>query len=620
MRAFVLKIKEFLKLSKQGTPDIFDLTKLELCIPIYQREYKWTDDKINTLIEDVRRQPKFLGNIILDEKQKCYEIADGQQRITTCYLILVYLYNYYQGSELEQASIKSFLKPYNDMFVLKNETLGEYLHENGSLISLQIDTESDIYYQKQDFERAYNTIGNVLSGFASSEDARDFKEKLLNSEILVLISDQETSTPIEQIFLDINEKAQLLDVEDIFKGHCFEIFVPEFHEKLRDQWVNLKRCAAAFYPLGIDSLGEYIYLFLLEHDSSNLPKRLNIAGRHYLEGKTMDDAYSLLNEMITYGNNIVQFRSDLKKTDYRFVNICADSYEHRNTEDHIALKAMSTEILESTKAVYQKLPFMYWIYKAMEDSALQAEMRHDDLRRIITNLYIYAVLFSLSGEKKSKSIIDHSIRNAIRSSEQRVSGIVSAAKELRKTQMESYSVNPNAKFDELASIYSITDNYKANKNWIPLIYSRATQYNLEHFVIPDLRSAKVKWNAQGQKFDIPIDQTLVRPNKNTTYNYLVMYEPLNEALNNYDIVTKIDMIEKWYSARNTAVPAHIKTVIQHIKEMDSYRRLRIYWETDVGKDIVLPAYATFVQEFFSEEKKIDLLDKLQQLFSQAFQN
>ena len=31
-----------------------------------------------------------------------------------------------------------------------------YLYENGSLISLQIDTESDIYYQKQDFERAYN--------------------------------------------------------------------------------------------------------------------------------------------------------------------------------------------------------------------------------------------------------------------------------------------------------------------------------------------------------------------------------------------------------------------------------------------------------------------------------
>lgn len=105
---------------------------------------------------------------------------------------------------------------------------------------------------------------------------------------------------MEQIFLDINEKAQLLDTEDIFKGHCFEIFAPEFHSNLRETWVELKKCASGFRALGIKSLSDYIYLFLLEHDGTDLPKKLNPNGRHYLEGKTMDETNSLLQEMISY--------------------------------------------------------------------------------------------------------------------------------------------------------------------------------------------------------------------------------------------------------------------------------------------------------------------------------
>ena len=111
MRAFVLKISEFFKMDKPTEPTNFKADKRELCIPLYQREYKWENEKINTLIADIKKQPKFLGNIILEETDTRYEIADGQQRITTCFLILVYLYNYYQGSTLEQRSIQNILKP-----------------------------------------------------------------------------------------------------------------------------------------------------------------------------------------------------------------------------------------------------------------------------------------------------------------------------------------------------------------------------------------------------------------------------------------------------------------------------------------------------------------------------
>lgn len=363
MRAFVTRVCDFFKLDT-GKADIeknFREDKRELRIPLYQREYKWENEKIRALILDIKRQHKFLGNIILDEVVDCYEIADGQQRITTCYLILVYLYNFYHGNPLEQRSILNILKPYGT-FVLRNDTVGMYLSDNAGNIELRILDEIDIYFQKEDFQRVYQEISSSLSFLETPDQARDFKDKLLNSEVLVLINDERPTTPIEQIFLDINEKAQLLDTEDLFKGHCFEIFDPVYHTELRDTWVELKKCASGFRTFGIKSFSDYIYLFLLEHDRTDLPKKLNPNGRHYLEGKTMDSAYALLQEMISYGQSVLRFAENLRDMSYRFVDICPDSYEHRNTDDHLALKTMGLSILMLQKPLYQKLPFLYFVY------------------------------------------------------------------------------------------------------------------------------------------------------------------------------------------------------------------------------------------------------------------
>ena len=619
MHAFVLKIKEFFKLDKPNAQDNFSADKRELRIPLYQREYKWENDKINALITDVKKQSKFLGNIILEEADSFYEIADGQQRITTCYLILVYLYNYYRGSALEQQSISNVLKPYGN-FILKNETVGTYLREQGDQIELDISETADIYYQKADFDRVYGAIGDALSFITTPAEARDFKEKLLNSEVLVLVSDQTTATPIEQIFLDINEKAQLLDVEDIFKGHCFEIYSPEFYHNLRDDWVDLKKCAAAFNEFGIKTLGDYIYLFLLEHDNAQLPKKLNVSGRHYLEGKTMDETHSLLQEMISYGRNILRFRASLQDEDYRFTDICRNSYEYRDRPDHIALKKMSKEILRPTKPVYQKLPFMYLVHKLIGNTALQSEFTHPQFRSVITNLYIYAVLFSLNNEKKSKDVIDHSVRDAIRTDDDRASRVIRAAKALRIPLVGSYTQTPKANYEELAKIYSIIDNYVANDNWLPLLYSRNTGYNLEHFIVPDQRGAKVKWNPDGVSFDIQIDSTFAKENKKKTCNYLIIDHVLNESLRNFDVVTKIEMIRNWYVARGLPIPKHVSAIFSHIESFEDYGRLVEYRAANANYEEVHSVYQAFLQAYFAEDQEQVLLSEIEVLFRGAFQN
>jgi len=91
MKAFVVKFEQLFKMDtgQQGRLVNFCQDKRKMIIPLYQREYTWTDEKIGTLVNDIKRSNKFLGNIILDETEFCYEIVDGQQRITTCFLILV---------------------------------------------------------------------------------------------------------------------------------------------------------------------------------------------------------------------------------------------------------------------------------------------------------------------------------------------------------------------------------------------------------------------------------------------------------------------------------------------------------------------------------------------------
>lgn len=63
-------------------------------VPIYQRNYAWGSDQIEQLIEDIKstEDDYFLGNLIVNQKDNnVYEVIDGQQRLTTLFLLERYL-------------------------------------------------------------------------------------------------------------------------------------------------------------------------------------------------------------------------------------------------------------------------------------------------------------------------------------------------------------------------------------------------------------------------------------------------------------------------------------------------------------------------------------------------
>ncbi len=620
MKSFTIKLQDFFKLNNEnrGIESNFDPEKRQLLIPLYQREYKWTQDKVQVLINDIKQRDKFLGIVILNETQNCYEIVDGQQRITTCFLALVALYNYYSTSPLEQDSLRSYMSPYGE-YILKNDSVLEYVVQDGNMLKISIDPANDIYFQEETFQASYDLISNFILAL-STEEVREFKRKLLDCELLVMINNEHGNTrPVEQIFLDINEKSQLLEVEDIFKGHCFENFEIAYHQVLKDKWTALKRCGMRFKKdFGFKDVSQYIYLYMLECVDKNMPENLSVNDRHYLEGKNMDDTLECLNSMISFGENVIAFSGNLRDTTYRFSDLCHNSHEHRNTNDHELLKKMSSYIIDCKSAQYQKLPFMQFINHMTSSQALQDTFSHLDFRKTIVNLYIYAALFVFMGGRKSKKDVDNTILEAMKSLS--VSNIVAAAKALRVEKVEKFSFSKTAKEEELRFVYSISDYYVSNDTWFSKMYVDDRSYTPEHFLIPDNKYRHIIWKrGEGQEhIYLPSKYTQL---KKKPINFLIIDKDLNESLREYDIITKIEMIRAWFSSRGETLPKHVKTVIEKIEGMQEYQALLMLKnDTTADEPRISTSYKTFLDSYFEQESEGSLLSSLTECFGNAFRN
>lgn len=69
----------------------------EFIVPSYQRGYRWGQEEVKMLLKDVYdngdKRPYYLQPIVVKRTPEGYEVIDGQQRLTTLYLIYSCMYN-----------------------------------------------------------------------------------------------------------------------------------------------------------------------------------------------------------------------------------------------------------------------------------------------------------------------------------------------------------------------------------------------------------------------------------------------------------------------------------------------------------------------------------------------
>lgn len=125
---------------------LFHQVKYE--IPIYQRNYAWGEKQIEQLLEDIgmSKGNYFLGTLIVNQKDvDTFEVIDGQQRLTTLFLVQTYLRMNISPDALHfEAREKSnrTLKALNQSFA--EELLSEEIIEGYKLIKGYFENNEDL--------------------------------------------------------------------------------------------------------------------------------------------------------------------------------------------------------------------------------------------------------------------------------------------------------------------------------------------------------------------------------------------------------------------------------------------------------------------------------------------
>lgn len=659
MRSFVTSIKGFFRFEQKDNKEkgmAFDKDKNQYVIPMYQREYTWTEKNVHDFVRDIEQRNKFLGNIMLEEKEDFYEVVDGQQRLTTTILILTDIYNRLKSGDketIDQEKVRKML--FNERgAILRNDSVGNYIYHEENRIYLDIshDNEVDIYYQREQFEKIVAMIHEEFDKLEKQDSFRidHFFENLEDCQFNVLLREQGDKEKVEKVFVDINLKLMSLDAADIFKGICFERYDSERYDELKSLWVELYKCAKRFQQTfdgskyngrkkeninAKDDLRNYLYTYLIirKNDEGRITKNLknedfSVDGKQILEGKNSQYIKDLLQEMINFGDCILEFYDNVQRENYIFEDICHDSANYSEDRDSMKnLRKMCRVIIEKANTVdYSKTLFQMLVFWIKEHEILQQDMTFEIWKKIVSNYYVYVYLFKFISNR-DKTAIDENAFIILYNPEICTEGETSKVKEISKEikrmrsgerNLESYLNKRGISFNKKNyAEYSIMDYFNSNKNYVTKLYLTEDGYTQEHLIILDTKQKKVNWRGKTNEEIILENNELIRKYRNTIFNSLIITEEFNNELDRDDIVEKI---RKIYQNFGTSVPKHIEIIVGNIEKLNTYRILEDMKEKDVTKEELQKAYNNFVEEYFSEDNR-ECIDKaLKDGFKGVFRN
>ena len=229
-------------------------------VPDYQREYVWTEKEVTQLLGDIDeqldtsdRREYFIGTILVspgDEKGH-FNVIDGQQRLTTFFLLLCALRLRFKGDALYPLFTGLLASSYADaMGNLKTSLKLEPRYEHaGDLVSRIVGLEADPNTTRKKIDAAgvprFGSLDNLLDAYATvcdyldanypdPEQLRRYWGYLANNVVFIQISTDVSSAL--KIFETINERGVGLNSMDLLKNLLFTQVRPEEFTRLKDEW------------------------------------------------------------------------------------------------------------------------------------------------------------------------------------------------------------------------------------------------------------------------------------------------------------------------------------------------------------------------------------------------
>ena len=388
-------------------------TKEKFLIPEYQRPYAWTDDQVLTLFEDLveytnnqNESSYFLGCIVsFSNENKEQEIIDGQQRITTLFLLLRAIHRKLQKMsdskekdnfirQIEPAIWKidelTSVADYSSVLIESKVLEVEYNQILENILKTgEVEDKS-----KDRYSLNYKLLIKLLDEYANNEPLNfyRFTNNVLNKTIVLPIKADTQETALT-IFSTLNDRGLPLSDADIFKAKIYNKLNEENKAKFVEEWKNLTLRS----EIAAESIQKLFYYYMFYLRAMDNDKKTTTPGlrKYYAE-----DSFSRLFE-----DNLLQNLRDILEF-WEVVN-CRERKESKWTTNFSILSIL--DILSSYPNEFWKYPVIIYYLKNKNSEKFE-ELFLTFLRKLFVNLFkVYIVSPTINSVKTSILNLNSSI-------------------------------------------------------------------------------------------------------------------------------------------------------------------------------------------------------------------
>lgn len=175
----------------------------EYIIPIYQRNYAWSKEEIEQLLDDINdiNRKYYLGSLIVNEiERNRFEVIDGQQRLTTLFLLLSYLK--YDSIKIDSLRFEAREK--------SNKTLKAIYETKAGYKEFKNEEE-----YSTDIIEGYSIIENYFLGKDADFISR-FEKKI--SSVYIIRTQVPKDIDLNHYFEIMNTRGEQLELHEIVKA------------------------------------------------------------------------------------------------------------------------------------------------------------------------------------------------------------------------------------------------------------------------------------------------------------------------------------------------------------------------------------------------------------------
>lgn len=198
-----MRSEKYVQPDELNVADVFE--NGDYVIPIYQRNYAWRKKEIEQLLTDIDDLDEtnsgkyYLGSLVVNQVQpRVYEVIDGQQRLTTLFLLLRYL----DHPSVERNPLKFEAREKS------NITLGE--------IKTEMDSKDPSLYSEELVE-GYEIIKKYFQSKNTGDNyVKRFRDKI--TAVIIVRTQVPQNIDLNHYFEIMNTRGEQLELHEIVKA------------------------------------------------------------------------------------------------------------------------------------------------------------------------------------------------------------------------------------------------------------------------------------------------------------------------------------------------------------------------------------------------------------------